>query len=150
MKVSTKGRYAIEAIVDLSIHSRQNLENLKNISDRLDISKNYLEQIFVSLKKNKIVDSVRGPKGGYKLARDAKHITAGDVIRAVEGSLTPVNCVKEEKCNHPCGSYETCVTRVLWENMMNTINKVTDEITINDLAEAYEKMVNDNYIEYYI
>lgn len=150
MKISTKGRYALEAVVDLAVHSVSGLENLKNISDRLIISKNYLEQLFVVLRQKGIVESVRGAQGGYRLVRDAKEITAGDVIRAVEGTLSPVSCLDEGKCNQPCGSYDLCVTRILWRKLMNEINGAADSVTIYELVEAYSNMSNKENFEFFI
>lgn len=150
MKISTKGKYALEAVVDLIYYAKGGHESLKNISDRLDISKNYLEQIFVVLRQNGLVDSVRGAQGGYKLAKEASKISAGDVIRAVEGSLSPVSCIDEGKCNQPCGNFEDCVTRGLWQNMLGEINKVVDSVTLEDLVESYSQMQKEEAIEYFI
>lgn len=150
MKISTKGRYALEAVVDLAVYSASRLENLKNISDRLNISKNYLEQLFVVLRQKEIVLSIRGAQGGYVLARDAKEITAGDVIRAVEGTLAPVSCLNEGRCNQPCGSYELCVTRILWQKLMDEINAAADSVTIGELVEAYSNMKNEDVFEFFI
>lgn len=140
MKISTKGRYALEAVVDLAVNSEDSIESLKNISDRLNISKNYLEQLFVVLRQKGIVKSVRGAQGGYKLAKDIKEITAGEIIRAVEGPLTPVSCVDDNKCNQPCNSYETCVTRVLWVGMTDAIFQATDSVSLFDLVQAFKNI----------
>lgn len=150
MKISTKGRYALEAVVDLAVFSTSGLESLKNIADRLNISKNYLEQLFVVLRQKGIVDSVRGAQGGYRLARASKDMTAGDVIRAVEGPLSPVSCLDEGKCNQPCGSYDLCVTRILWQKLMNEINEAADSVTIADLVESFATMNDKNTFEYFI
>ncbi len=150
MKISTKGRYALEAVVDLAVFSVSGLESLKNIADRLDISKNYLEQLFVVLRQKGIVDSVRGAQGGYRLSRAANELTAGDVIRAVEGPLSPVACLDEGKCHQPCGSYDLCVTRILWQKLMDEINAATDAVTIEDLVQAYGARNNKESFEYFI
>ncbi|MBC7959976.1 MAG: Rrf2 family transcriptional regulator, partial [Vallitaleaceae bacterium] len=136
MKISTKGRYALEAVVDLAVYSNNGLESLKNIADRLDISKNYLEQLFVSLRQKGIVDSVRGAQGGYKLSKPAAELTAGDVVRAVEGPLSPVACLDDDNCNQPCGSADLCVTRILWHKLMIEINEAVDAVTIDDLVQS--------------
>lgn len=150
MKISTKGRYALEAVLDLAVYSQGELESLNNISERLNISKNYLEQIFSILRKKEIVASVRGAQGGYRLARSAKEVTAGEVIRAVEGPLSPVSCIDEGKCNHPCNDYNTCITRELWQKMMDEINRAADSVTIDDLVLAYGKMKKKDAIDYFI
>jgi len=149
LKISTKGRYALEAVLDLAVYSEVELESLNNISERLQISKNYLEQLFSVLRKKEIVASVRGAQGGYKLARSSKQITAGEVIRAVEGPLSPVSCIDEGKCNNT-GEYKECVTRLLWQKMMDEINRAADGVTINDLVQSYGKMKKKDAIEYFI
>lgn len=149
MKISTKGRYALEAVVDLAYHSRDELESLKNIADRLDKSKNYLEQLFVILRQNGIVESIRGAQGGYKLAKPAKEITAGDVIRAVEGNLVPVACLVSSLDTMSCSRYKSCVSRLLWKGMSDEIDKVVDSVTIEDLVLKYRDM-NRETIEYFI
>jgi len=150
MKISTKGRYTLEAVVDLAYHSELALESLKNVADRLSISKNYLEQQFVLLRKIGIVESVRGPQGGYKLAKLPSEITVGEILRAVEGNLSPVTCAETGECNQPCGDYNLCVTKTVWQNMMLEINKVVDGITIEDLVKAYKDQQTMDVIEYFI
>lgn len=148
MKISSKGRYALEAIVDLAYHGQGHIESLKNVAERLDISKNYLEQIFISLKKEGIVESVRGAQGGYRLKKPMERLTAGEVIRALEGDLSPVGCISTENCMHTIDGIENCVTRVFWEAMALEINKIVDSKTIADLVIAYEE--SQAQIEYYI
>ena len=93
MKISTKSQYALEALMDLHLHAVDGQESLKNIAQRRGISEHYLEQIFSTLRKAGIVESFRGAQGGYRLAREPGSITAGEVIRALEGPLCPVKCV---------------------------------------------------------
>ena len=150
MKISTKGRYALEAVLDLAIHSSAGHESLKSIAERQNISENYLEQIFVLLRRNGIVESIRGAQGGYQLARDPQDITAGQVIRAAEGQLAPVACVAEGKEKHRCDMYEACVTRTLWANIMREINDAADSVSIKDLMECCRRMNNEDEIEYHI
>jgi Rrf2 family protein len=102
------------------------------------------------LRQNNIVVSIRGSQGGYKLAKEASKITAGDVVRAVEGSLAPVACLDFSNKEQCCGDYEKCVTRVVWKKMMDEISNVLDDVTIQDLKDCYEKMNKENMIEYYI
>ncbi len=150
MKISTKGRYALEAVVDLAYYSKNGLESLKNVSARLGISKNYLEQLFVVLRQKGIVDSVRGAQGGYRLAKESDQITAGDVVRALEGNLSPVACLEDERCNQPCEGLDTCVTRVLWHSMHAEINKAVDSVSIADLVAYYANAQKDEAIDYFI
>lgn len=150
MKISTRGRYALEAVVDLAVHSANELESLKNIAERLNISKNYLEQIFVLLRQEGIVNSIRGAQGGYYLAKETDKITAGEVIRTLEGQLSPVSCLDDSICQQSCGDIDVCVSRVVWEQMMHEINSVVDHVTIKDLVEHYSKIRNQNNYEYFI
>lgn len=150
MKISTRGRYALEAVLDLALHSSGGHESLKNISERTSISENYLEQIFAVLRKKGVVDSVRGAQGGYKLARPAEKITAGDVIRALEGPLAPVACVVEGEGGERCDRFEACITHTVWSRMMREMNAAVDEATISSLMKAYMSMNGADYIDYYI
>lgn len=149
MKISTRGRYALEAVLDLALHVSDGHESLKNISERTGISENYLEQIFAVLRKKRIVESVRGAQGGYRLARDAGKITAGDVIRALEGPLAPVSCLLDEDGEH-CSMLSNCVTKELWRKMMEELNETADSFSISDLMKSYMCMNEADYIEYYI
>ena len=92
MKLSTKGRYGLRALIDLAQYSEETPVSITSISKRQDISERYLEQLMSMLKKAGIVKSIRGANGGYILARDAKEISVGEVLRALEGSLEPVEC----------------------------------------------------------
>ncbi len=150
MKISTKGRYALEAILDLAVNSPNEYESVRNVAERRNISENYLEQIFSGLRKKGIVESIRGKQGGYRLARHAEDITAGEVIRALEGSLAPVACVSGGECKQKCDRYDLCVTNILWQKMMNEINTAVDSVTIKDLVEYCTKLETQNDIEYYI
>lgn len=150
MKISTKGQYALEAVVDLAVHSKMDLQSLNQISERLGLSKNYLEQLFGSLRKNGLVVSVRGAQGGYNLARPAREITAGQVIRAVEGSLAPVACLDDGKCQKECGDYNKCVTKDLWQTLMHEVNRVADGVSIEALADAFEMRQKPQDLDYMI
>lgn len=150
MKISTKGRYGLEAIVDLAVHFNEGPVNLKSISERCGMSEAYILQIFLILRRAGIVDSVRGSQGGYILAKAPSEITVGHVLTALEGPLAPVDCVagKEE---YPCERYEKCPTRGFWESIMLTLNEVADSITIEDLVNCYKESVSQsNEIDYYI
>lgn len=153
MKISTKGRYALEAIVDLAINSSDGHESLKNIAERRGFSENYLEQIFVLLRKNNIVESIRGAQGGYRLSRDASKITAGDIIRATEGEVAVVPCVKTSETKSSksnCDMFEMCVTKLFWGKLTVKIEEMADSVTVADLVKAYNDMQAGPAIEYYI
>ena len=96
MKFSTKSRYALRLMIDLTLHNNGDYIALKDISERQNISVKYLEQIVSVLAKSGMLKSVRGPQGGYKLAKDPSNYTAGDVLRITEGSLAPIPCLDGE------------------------------------------------------
>jgi len=152
LKVSTKGRYALEAVVDLALNSSNGHENLKNIAERRGFSENYLEQIFVLLRRNNIVDSIRGAQGGYRLTRDASLITTGEIIRATEGDMAVVPCaaITEGITKKQCDMFDLCVTRILWAKLTDKINEITDSVTVADLVKSYKDMQSDSTLEYYI
>lgn len=95
MKVSTKGRYALRTMIDLAVNDNSNPIPLKDIAARQNISLKYMEQIIALLIKAKLVKSVRGNSGGYMLARPSMQYTAGDILRAAEGDMTPIDCIKK-------------------------------------------------------
>lgn len=149
MKLSTRGRYGIKAMLDLAMHANESQVSLKSIAERQEISENYLEQLFALLRKNGLVKSVRGAQGGYMLARHPEQITVGSVLRSLEGSLAPVECVSEDSTNR-CDRENACVTRLVWAKIRDRVNEVVDSITLQDLVNEYNKMNNGNDYMYYI
>ena len=149
MKLSTKGRYGLQAMVDLGVYSKETHEPLKNIATRLSISENYLEQLIALLKKAKLVGSVRGAQGGYFLTKPPEDITIGEILRALEGSLAPTDCTCEKNAVQ-CALGERCVTKSVWERIRDGINEVVDNITLDELMEEYEQMTKQNSDIYYI
>ncbi|PHV72097.1 Rrf2 family transcriptional regulator [Sporanaerobium hydrogeniformans] len=149
MKLSTKGRYGLQAMVDLAVYSKEKHVSLKSISERLSLSENYLEQLIALLKKNGLVSSVRGAQGGYFLAKPPEEITIGEILRALEGSLAPTDCTCESNTVH-CALNGKCVTRSVWEKIRDSINKVVDNITLKQLMDDYEKINENASSIYYI
>ncbi|AUS96535.1 Rrf2 family transcriptional regulator [Clostridium thermosuccinogenes] len=148
MKLSTKGRYGVKAMLDIAIHSSEGQVSLKSIAERQEISENYLEQLFATLKKSGLVKSVRGAQGGYYLAGKPEEISIGSILRALEGSLAPVDCVLEENAQS-CTRADNCVTKLIWEKMRDKINEAVDSISLKDLVQEYNKLNNkDNYMYY--
>lgn len=149
MKLSTKGRYGVMAMLDLALHNSEGQVPLKSIAERQAISENYLEQLFALLRKAGLVNSIRGAMGGYMLAESADKITVGSILRALEGSLAPVDCVVEDE-PALCSKSGCCATKVVWEKIRDSINEVVDSITLEDLAEEYRKNNNnkDGYMFY--
>jgi Rrf2 family transcriptional regulator, cysteine metabolism repressor len=149
MRISTKGRYGLEALVDMAIHSDGTHMNSKSIADRQGISEKYLEQIFSALKKSGIICSVRGAQGGYLLAETPDKITVRQILNALEGPLSPVACVVEGQ-ESQCKRYDFCVTRIFWRSMMEELNRVTEAITLADLVTCCQTEKPKNNLEYYI
>lgn len=150
MKISTKGRYGLEAIVDLAIHSSEGLVNLKSISERCGLPEAYILQIFLTLRRAGIVNSIRGAQGGYVLARSASEITVGEILTTLEGPLSPVACVNDGE-EASCERYGECMTRSFWEEIKVALNDVVDSITIEDLVNCYRNSFSNNKEpDYYI
>ncbi|MGL4343688.1 MAG: RrF2 family transcriptional regulator [Cellulosilyticaceae bacterium] len=143
MKLSTKGRYGLQVMIDLGVHAKENHISLKSIAGRLDISENYLEQLVARLKKHKLVGSKRGAQGGYFLAKDPLEISVGDILRALEGSLAPTDCTCEGK-DYYCAHDGHCVTKTVWERIRDGINHVVDSMSLQDLIDDYEQLDTDN------
>lgn len=137
MKLSTKGRYGLKAMLDLAIHRDEGQVALKSIAERQGLSENYLEQLFAALKKAKLVQSVRGSQGGYSLGRSPEDISVGDILRTLEGSMSPTDCVSENCESHHCSNSDCCVTRNVWEKIRDGINNVIDNITLQELVDDY-------------
>ncbi len=130
--ISTKGRYAMRLMLDLALFKDEGVTNIKDISDRQDISPKYLEAIISSLNRAGLVRSIRGPQGGYVLTKDPREYTVGSIIRAVEGDLTIVPCIKEG--SEYCDRFDNCTTVKLWAKIDDAISTVIDEITLADLV----------------
>ena len=139
MKLSTKGRYGLKAMIDLAVHNNEGVVALKSIAERQGLSENYLEQLFAALKKAKLVKSVRGSQGGYSLGNQPENITVGDILRTLEGNTYPTECVSYNFENVGCDNFDKCVTRGVWEKIREGINNVIDNITLRDLVEDYQK-----------
>jgi len=150
MSISTKGRYGLEALLVLAIHSSEGHVNIKSIAERYGKSEAYILQIFLTLRKAGIVESIRGAQGGYRLAKEPAQITVGDILNVLEGPLAPVTCIIQDT-KQPCDRYENCATRVVWEKIRDSLNKVVNAITIADLLQNYREA---NYrkvdLEYYL
>lgn len=143
MRVSTKGRYGLRAIIDLSLNSNGDYVSLISIAERQNISKNYLEQVFSALRKSDVVKSVKGSQGGYLLNGKTSEIIVGDILRALEGDLS---VVKEEETNKN-NKIELCIKKNLWDKIDGKVFEFIDNITLEDLINEYNKG-NDNLMYY--
>ena len=134
MRLSTLGRYALRAMVDLASHQDQGPVLRRDIVARQEISSNYLAHLFGRLKQAGLIKSVMGPGGGYVLARNAADISAGDVLRAVDEILEPVFCVDADP-RLVCPRVDSCVTHLLWAQLGRHIIELLDSVTLAELCE---------------
>ena len=132
MKLTSKGRYAVMAMADLAKNNDRKPISLSEISLRQGISVSYLEQLFLKLRKNNLVQSVRGPLGGYMLSKNPEEIKLLSIIRAVDEKVKTVKCKKESKkgCN---GKSVKCITHNLWDDLETHINKFFEDNTLRDI-----------------
>ena len=144
MKFSTKGRYALRLMVDLTLNNNGEYVALKDISQRQNISVKYLEQIVSLLGKAGMLKSTRGPQGGYKLSKNPCEYTAGDILRITEGSLAPIPCLEND--SNECEHYSQCSTVEFWKGLYDTVNGYVDGITLEELAEDFKMKSGDDYI----
>lgn len=139
MKLSTKGRYGLRALVDLARYSEEEPVSISSISARQDISERYLEQLMALLKRAGIVKSIRGASGGYVLALPSDQISVGDVLRALEGKLEPAECA----AFHPdegCQASDSCVTKFVWKKINDSINQTVDSIKLDELVKESREL----------
>ncbi len=134
MRISTRGQYSLEALLYLASLPSGEYASIRALSEATGISDGYLEQLFIGLKKQGIVQGIRGARGGYVVGRDPSEITAGDVLRAVEGTLEPVACLSAGTCP----SEAACITRHTWAHLYREIRDVVDSVTLADLAREYD------------
>lgn len=134
MRISTKGRYGLRALIDLALYSEIEPVSINSIALRQGISERYLEQLMTLLKKAGLIKSIRGAGGGYVLAKEIDEISVGDILRALEGNLEPVECsaYREED---GCQAADKCVTKYVWQRINESINRTVDEISLRQLVE---------------
>ena len=139
MRISTKGRYALAVMLDLSIYDTGENIPIKTIAKRLNLSGKYLEQGVGVLTKAGFVKSVRGSSGGYRLAKQPKEYTVGAILRLTEGSLAPVACVED---GEPASEADSGVIMTVWQELNDAINSVVDRITLEDLVGRNQMMAD--------
>lgn len=144
MKISTKGRYALRMMIDLAQNQGDGYVSLKDIANRQEISKKYLEQIVAILNKPDVLRTNRGYQGGYRLAKSANEYTVGDILRLTEGGLAPVSCLD----NSPilCDRAENCITLPIWKGLYKVISEYLDSITLQDIIDRNSDISNFDYI----
>jgi Rrf2 family protein len=147
MKLSTRGRYATRALLDLALHPGENPATLKDIARRQQISVRYLEHLITPLVAAGIVRSMRGPRGGISLARPPQQIRLSEVIQLLEGSTAPVECLDNPIV---CERSATCVTRDVWGELRKAMDDVLDATTIADLVERQKQKEQPQTMMYHL
>lgn len=141
MKISAKGRYALDLMIDVVQHGNDKCVSIKESATRLDLSQKYLEQVAAQLAKGGLLRSVRGSSGGYTLTRMPHQYTAGDILRITEGSLSPISCVEVGGCE----KLSECGTIEFWTGFNDVIQKYVDSVTLDDLVRTKEEKAGNNY-----
>lgn len=143
MKISTKGRYALRMLLDLAENQDEGYIALKDIAERQNISKKYLEQIVPMLNRAGLLKTNRGYQGGYMLAKNPEEYTVGEILRVTEGSLAPVSCL--EQTPNECPRAAKCPTLFVWNGLHRAIEEYLDNISLKDIEEQSSSMSGDNY-----
>jgi len=138
MRLSTKSTYGVRAMVDLARHAgRKGAVTIAEIAEREEISTPYLEQLLNKLRRQELIKSVRGPHGGYVLAKSPRRITVGDIVRILEGDTAPVTCVAGSRGGAiRCRRSDGCATKGVWEKLARAIDGVLDSVSLEDLAQT--------------
>ncbi len=143
MKISTKGRYALRFMLDLAENQKDGFVALKDVAQRQNISKKYLEQIVPLLNRSGVLRTSRGFQGGYMLAKSPEKYTVGDVLRITEGSLAPVACLETEE--NLCEKSDSCMTLAVWTGLYKVITDYLDNITLQDILDKNNQLGADEY-----
>jgi Rrf2 family protein len=138
MILSTKGRYGLKMMYEFALNYGAGPMSLNEVAQKQRLSDTYLEQLIAFLRKAGLVNSVRGAQGGYELSRPPEEITVGEIIRTLEGPLAPSECVAGDEPD--CANADYCVTRLIWEKIMDSINNVIDSITLKDMVNDYYRL----------
>ena len=144
MKISTKGRYALRLLLDIAQNQQDGFVSLKEIAERQEVSKKYLEQIIPLLSRAELLQTSRGYQGGYRLARRPEDYTARDILRLTEGSLAPVACLDCEV--NTCPRSANCPTLPLWQGLDRVIEDYLAGGTLQDLIDRQREHIGDDYV----
>lgn len=144
MMISTRGRYALRMMLDLAEHQGNGYVALKDIAQRQEISKKYLEQIIPTLNRFELLQTTRGYQGGYRLSRRPQEYTLGDILRATEGSLAPVTCLESD--HNTCVRQADCATLPVWRGLDKVINEYLDSITLQDILDQQAARNGNDYV----
>ena len=143
MRLSAKGEYGVRAMIHLALRYRGGPVPLSRIAMEENISRQYLEQIFLLLRRSGLIYSVRGVKGGYSLSSPPGEIFVGDIVRVLDGPITPVDCLAENTGGEEpssCGRGEDCLARKVWERLRDQINQLLDSISLQDMMDCKQEI----------
>lgn len=144
LKISTKGRYALRMMIDLAQNQGDGYVSLKDIANRQEISKKYLEQIVAILNKPDFLRTNRGYQGGYRLAKKANEYTVGDILRLTEGGIAPVSCLESSPII--CDRADNCITLPVWKGLYRVISEYVDSITLQDIIDKNADISSFDYV----
>lgn len=147
MKLSTKGRYGTRAMLELAMRQETGPVNVKEIAEKQDISPRYLEHLMARLASRGLVRPVRGRGGGFVLSRPPSEITLADIVEALEGPISVVECVEDPAA---CDRYSTCATREIWEGVSQSITRYLGEMTLEELYQRQQEKDETKTAMYYI
>ncbi|AQR93897.1 MULTISPECIES: RrF2 family transcriptional regulator [Clostridium] len=140
MKLSTKGRYGVRAMVELAANYGGAPVSIKAISKKENLSEYYLEQLFSPLRRANVIRSIRGAQGGYVLCKPPREITVGDIMTILEGPVEIADCIDGVECD----SSDCCATKAVWEKIKNSIDSVMNSITLQDILDDHEALQKKN------
>jgi len=147
MKLSTKGRYAVRAMGDVAMHYGEAPVILREVAERQGISVHYLENIFIRLAAAGLVRSLRGPQGGFTLAKPPSEIRLSEIVKALEGPIAPVQCVESPTT---CERANSCAARDIWVEMGAAMNRVLESVTLQDLVDRQREKKDSETPIYHI
>ena len=141
MKLSTKSTYGLRAMVNIAANGSGTATSIAEISKEDGISAAYLEQLMNKLRRKGLIESIRGPKGGYVLSRDAAKITVGDIVKTLEGDIYPVSCITNKKdLINSCKSNKNCVSKIVWHKLAKAISDCLESVTLEDLRDEAQRI----------
>ena len=140
MKLSTKSTYGLRAMLSVAMHGGKNAVSIADISHREGISTAYLEQLLNKLRRRGLIESIRGPKGGYILSKSANEITVADIVKALEGSIYPAHCATAGSNGLSCRKGSSCVPKLVWTKLAKAITDCLESVTLKDLCGEAARM----------
>lgn len=148
MGISTKSTYGIRAMFELALYYTKGPISVAHISKKEDISLAYLEQLLSKLRKKGLVKSIRGPRGGYILAKKPAEITIGNIVHSLDGDITPVHCVAGKRSAKGCKMIDKCVTKSVWKKLKDAMDNLLNSLTLKDLLNDAKRMGIERSIEH--